>query len=171
MPRTDRDIVIGRVVAPFGIRGEVKVVVLTDFPERFDAGSRIALKPAAGRRRKKLVEGCRSHKGQLLVKLRGVDSVADAEQLRDAEIVIDKAELGQLPVDAFYVFDILGLQVVTDDGRDQGQVTEVLTSGANDVYVTSTGLCIPALKHVVANIDLERRVMTIHPVPGLLPEK
>ena len=170
MPPRNRDIVVGRVDGPFGIRGELKLTVLTDFPGRFDPGGAIMVKPAAGRRRKKLIETCRPHKGRLLVKLRGVDSIADAEQLRNAEIVIDKAELAQLPDDAFYVFDIIGLKVITDDGREQGEVTEIITSGANDVYITSTGLCIPAVKHVVAGIDLKRGVMTIHPVPGLLPD-
>ncbi len=170
MPARDRDIVIGRVDGPFGIRGEVKVTLLTDFPDRFDAGGEITLRPAAGRRRKRVIEASRPHKGRLLVKLTGVDSVSDAEQLRDAEIVIDRSQVAQLPDDAFYVFDIIGLRVITDDGREQGEVTEVITSGANDVYVTSTGLCIPALKQVITGVDVGGGTMTIHPVPGLLPD-
>ena len=170
MPRTDRDIIIGKVVAPFGMRGEMKMVVLTDFPERFDAGNEITL-DAGEKRRKLLIESSKPNKGGITLKLRGVDSRSDAEELRDAEAVIDKAELGKLDGDRFYIFDMIGLKVVTDDGREQGEVTEVIQGGGNDVYVTSTGLCIPALKSVVAGVDLKKRKMVIRPVPGLLPEE
>lgn len=170
MPRTERDIVIGKVVAPFGMRGELKLVVLTDFPQRFDKGNEVTL--AAGEKRREFViERSSPNKGGITLKLRGVDSRTDAEELRDAEIVIDKAELAKLNGDQFYIFDMIGLKVVTDDGREQGQVTEVLQGGGNDVYVTSTGLCIPALKSVVAGVDLKKRIMVIRPVPGLLPEE
>ncbi len=140
------DIVIGKIVAPIGIRGEVKVVVLTDFPERFEAGSELALKPAKGESRRARIVSQRPQKGGLTMKLEGVDTRDDAEALRDAEFVIDERELAKLPEGEFYVFDIIGLRVVTDDGRECGEVTEVVQSGANDVYVTSTGLCIPALR-------------------------
>jgi len=170
MPRTERDIVTGRIVAPFGIRGEVKLVPLTDFPWRFDAGRAIRLKLASGERRGELVQHSRSHGGGVILKLRGVDTRDDAEALRDAETVIDESELADLDADSFYVFDIIGLKVVTDDGREFGEVVEVIQSAANDVYVTSAGLCIPALKSVVAKVDVGSGVMTIRPVPGLIAE-
>lgn len=170
MPRTERDIVTGKVVAPFGIGGEVKLVVLTDFPGRFEAGSRVAFRLASGERRSELVQGSRPHRGGLILKLRGVDTRNDAEALRGAEAVIDDSELAELDADAFYLFDIVGLKVVTDDGREFGEVVEVVQSAANDVYITSTGLCVPALKSVVADVDVRGGVMTIRPVPGLIAE-
>lgn len=170
MPRSERDIVIGKVVAPHGIRGEVKVIVLTDFPDRFDVGSELRLVPENGESRKLVVEANRQYKGGLVLKLRGVETRDDSEAMHGAEFVIDESDLAQLPTGGFYVFDILGLKVVTDDGRELGEVTEVLQSGANDVYVTSTGLCIPALKDVIAKIDIDGGVIVVHPVPGLLAE-
>ncbi len=169
MPRDQRDIVIGRVVGPFGIRGEVKVTVQTDFPERFDAGNQVKLNLPGGQIAKR-IERSRPGKGGLTLKLEGIEDRNAAEALRDIDIVIGESELRELGEGQFYVFDLVGLKVVTDDGREQGIVTEVLQGGGNDVYVTSTGLCIPALKDVVKSIDVARGVMTIHPVPGLLPD-
>ena len=168
MPRSERDIVIGKIVAPIGIRGELKVLALTDFPARFEAGNELRLRPLTGEHRPVKIESQRPHKGGFVMKLAGVDARDDAEALRGSEFVIDESELAKLPPGEFYVFDIIGLKVVTDDGRECGEVTEVVQSGANDVYVTSTGLCIPALKDVVAEVDLVRGEMVIRPVPGLL---
>lgn len=169
MPRTERDIAVGKIVGPFGIRGEVKVVVLTEFPERFDRGRKVALVTETDRRTAK-IERSRPHAGGVIAKLEGVDTRDDAEALRNAELVIDKSELANLEPGSFYIFDVIGLKVSTDDGRELGEVTEILQGGANDVYVTSTGLCIPALKNVVTKVDLDNRVMVIRPMPGLLPE-
>lgn len=168
MPGSEQDIVIGKIVAPLGTRGEVKTVVLTDFPDRFDAGALLKLSLPDGATRQVKIQAVRVHRDGLALKLENVDTRDDAEALRNAEFVIDESELGELPEDHFYLFDLIGLDVVTDDGRDLGKVVEVLQGGANDVYVTSTGLCIPALKSVVAKVDTGAGRMVIHPVPGLL---
>lgn len=170
MPRTERDIVIGKIVAPIGTRGEVKAIVLTDFPERFEAEAELDLKFADGSYRTVKIEALRQHKDGLVLKLNGVETRDDAEAIRNAEFVIDENDLAELPSGSYYVFDLIGVKVATDDGRDLGVVTEILQGGANDVYVTSMGLCIPALKDIVANVDLDEGLMTIRPVPGLLPE-
>ena len=170
MPRIEQDITIGRVVAPFGIRGEVKVAVVTDFPERFKAGNEMTMILPDGDRRYVRIEKSTPNKGGMSIKFKGVETRTDAEGLRGVELVIDESQLCELPDDQFYLFDIVGLKVVTDDGREQGNVTEVLLGGANDVYVTSTGLCIPAIKDVVAKIDIREGLMVIHPVPGLIAD-
>jgi 16S rRNA processing protein RimM len=169
MPRDGRDIVTGRVIGPFGIRGELKVVPTTDFPERFAAGREVILSLPKGRRTCR-IERSRPHRGGIILKLEGVDTRSGAEELRDIDIIIGEADLRELEDGRFYVFDIIGLEVVTDDGREQGTVTEVLQGGANDVYVTSTGLCIPALNDVVAQVDLAGGKLVIRAVPGLLPD-
>lgn len=148
----------------------MKALVLTEFPERFEAGNELALRLPKGEPRRVKIESERHHKDGLALKLEAVDTREGAESLRGAEFTIDVDELHELPSGKFYVFDIIGLRVVTDDGRECGEVTEVVQSGANDVYVTSTGLCIPALKTVVAKIDIGEGVMVIRPVPGLLAE-
>ncbi len=167
---SEQDILIGKVAGPFGIGGEVKITVLTDFPERFDEGRTVRLRPAGGAERLARIERSRVHKGGLVVKLEGANTRSDAEALREASIVIGRSELAELGQDSYYVFDIIGLKVMSEDGREWGEVTEVLQGGANDVYVTSAGVCIPALKDVVRSIDLQTREIIIKPVPGLLPE-
>ncbi|MCL5103987.1 MAG: ribosome maturation factor RimM [Armatimonadetes bacterium] len=171
MAQREQEIVIGRVVAPFGLRGEVKVIVLTDFPERFGAGNEITIRIDDDKRRKVRIDASRPNKGGLTIKLKGIETRNDAEELRDSEVVIDQSELAELPSDRFYVFDIIGLKVVTDDGRELGEVADVLQGGANDVYVTSTGLYIPAIKDVVTKIDIKAGLMVIRPMPGLLPDE
>lgn len=170
MPLEERDILIGKIVAPFGIQGEVKVSIHTDFPERLSAGKTFTIVAPDGKRFESRVDRSIPNKGGMTIKFRGVDTRNQAEDLRGALIVIDESELADLPDDSFYVFDLIGLKVITDDGREQGEITEIMQGGANDVYVTSNGLCIPALKTVVAKVDFDNRVMIIHPVPGLLAE-
>ena len=169
MRRLQQHIVIGKIVSAFGIKGEVKILVLTDFPERFEKGREIGLK-CQNQVKPLKIESSRFHKGMLLAKLQGVVDRNQAEELRGCEIVVEESELKQLKGDEFYVFDLIGVNVATEDGRDLGAITEVLQGGANDVYVTDAGFCIPALRQVVIDIDLEKAKMVIRPLPGMLSE-
>lgn len=163
------DVIIGKVVAPFGVRGEVKTAILTDFPERFDKGRTITLKLPDGKRQEVKIQSSRMQANGVTLKLSGVETRDDAELLRNAEVVIPESEVAELPEDSYYIHDIIGLRVVTDDGRELGEVTEVIEAGANDVYVTSTGILIPAIKDVVVKVDIKEGQIVIHPIPGLLP--
>ncbi|MEN6356608.1 MAG: ribosome maturation factor RimM [Armatimonadota bacterium] len=171
MPENNADIVIGTVVAPFGVRGELKVMIRTDFPERFDKGRPVAVKTVKGRRFTSKVERNISHKGGITLKIEGIDDRNAAEDLRGAEFVIDRSEVGELPEGSFYLFDLIGLKVVTDDGRELGEIVEIMQGGANDVYETSAGVLIPAIKQIIVKIDIKKGLMVIHPIPGLLPEE
>ncbi len=170
MTQNEQDILIGKIVAPFGIKGEVKVIVLTEFPERFEAGKEIELKLTAELRKRYLIESSRSYKDGVVIKLRGIETRNDAEELRNVEVVIGRGDLGELPGDSYYIFEIIGLRVLTDDGRELGRVTEILQGGSNDVYVTSENICIPALKSVVSRVDVQAGEIIVRPVPGLLPD-
>jgi|YNPNPStandDraft_1061719.scaffolds.fasta_scaffold11611_7 16S rRNA processing protein RimM len=166
-PSNTRPVAIGRVVSPFGNKGELKVMPLTDFPERL-----LCLKQACflfpdGSERRESVDRVREHKGFFLVKLNGCDTISDAERFRDAHLVIPREDRTPLPEDTYYVDDIIGLRVVTEDGRDLGRIRQVYTGPANDVYDTGRVL-IPALKSVVVKVDLAQKVMVIRPLPGML---
>lgn len=161
------EVTIGTVVAPFGISGEVKVRIETDFPERFESLEEVWLKPRTGQGRMVRVQAVRFHQNGALVKLEACDDRNSAEELRGAELRIARAELRELEADRFYVHDILGLDVYTTDGEHLGPVTEVLRGRANDVYVTPRAL-IPALKQVVRKIDLAARTMVVEPIEGLV---
>jgi len=171
MSLSEHEIVIGKIVAPFGIRGEVKLIVLTEFPERFDAGRDVTAKRPDGEPRELRVVKSKPYKDGLILAFEGVETRTEAEELRGMQVIINEDELGSLSEGSYYLFQLLGLTVVTDDGRELGVIEDVLQGGANDVYVTDGGLLIPAIRDVVKSIDLEDRRMVIWPMPGLIPEK
>jgi len=166
---SEPDVTIGTVVAPFGIKGEVKVRIETDFPERFEGQEEVWLRLANGKGRMARIESVRFHRGAALIKFEGCDDRTCAEELRDAELKIDRSELKELESGQFYVHDIIGLDVYTAGGEYIGQVTEVLHGVGNDVYVTPRGM-IPAVKQFVKEIDLEARRMVIDPIEGMISD-
>ena len=157
---------VGHVIAPWGIRGEVKVQVLTDFPDRFAPGKLVYADA-----RPLQIERCRPHKQHLLVKFAAVDSIADAEKLRGQDLTIPRSELRPLPRGEYYAFQVIGLKVITTGGDCLGQVTDVISTPANDVYIVEGArgeTLIPAVDHVVKSIDLDRGEMVIEAIEGLL---
>lgn len=167
-------VTIGAVTAPHGVRGEVRVMPLTDFPDRFFDLKRVFLLQGATRHEYR-VEGVKSlSRGLFLLKLQGVDRREDAERLRRAEVQVPRAEAVPLPPGMYYVFDLVGARVVTVDGQELGLLKDVLTTAANDVYVVEDGagreVLIPAVSHVVLSIDVDRGEIIVDPPLGLLEE-
>jgi 16S rRNA processing protein RimM len=161
---------IGQVVALFGIRGELKVRLLTDIPGRFQQLEAINI---GLDHRRYLIERVRPYKGEMIVlKLAGIDDTTAAEPLRRLDLCIPLSHLAKLPSDSYYQHDILGLRVHTLDGRELGPIVEIIETGSNDVYAIKgqdgKQVLIPALKSVVKQIDLMRHTMYIDPLPGLL---
>jgi 16S rRNA processing protein RimM len=163
---------IGKIVAPFGIRGELKIRPFTDIPDRFVTLEAVYLSPDYSRR---VIKGVRPYKGDmLLLKLDGIDDATTAETLRSCNLCIPSDELAELPPDAYYQHDILGLRVFRLDDRFVGVISEIMATGGNDVYVIKADdgrqFLIPAIKNVIKQVDLVRRVMYIDPMKGLLDE-
>ena len=162
-------LVIGKIVAAFGTKGEMRVMSQTDFPARFNAGSRLFVEreePAF------TIEHCRWQKGQAILKLTGVDDRERAEDLHGRYLQVPGSELAELEQDQYYLFQIMGLRVVTDEGRELGTVSDVLETGANDVYVVPTGqgeLLLPAIGEVIKDVDLTAGKLVVHLLPGLMP--
>jgi 16S rRNA processing protein RimM len=165
MNTNDWTVVIGEIVSPFGLRGEVKVLPQTDFPERFEEIEEALVGKGAGGRQMK-IEKVRFHKGLVLVKFAGVDDISTAELLRGMQVRIKESEQPPLEENEYYIHDIIGLDVVTTEGKDLGKVTEVLQSPANDVYITDRAM-IPAVKEFVVSIDLDQKKMVVKAVEGL----
>ncbi len=169
----DWSLTIGEVVAPFGRVGEVKVRLETDFPDRFARLPQVCLRWPDGRARLFAVENARLHKGQILLKLRGVSSISEAETLRNTLVQIRPAEAMPLPANEFYIHDVVGCEVVTTEGRVLGRLSTVLRGGANDVFVINQGrkdeILLPVIKAVVREVDTARRRIVVTPTPGLLP--
>ncbi|MXY79635.1 MAG: 16S rRNA processing protein RimM [Chloroflexi bacterium] len=159
---------VGRVERPWGLRGEIKVLPLTDYPERFAPGARVFVGGADRR-----VRHSRWHKGRVFVALDGVDRVEAAEALRGTLLEIPEDETPAFAEGEYYIDQIEGCEVVSLGGEPLGRVTEVLRPGANDVYVVRGAarreLLIPALRRTVVAVDLEARRITVDLSSGDLP--
>lgn len=168
-------VTIGQITAPHGVRGEVRIRPLTDFPQRFEGMERVHLF-LDGRRWQAEIECIRPHaRGNWTMKLNGVDTREEAEGLRRAELQVPPHDTYPLPEGEYYVFELVGCSITTGDGKDIGLLIDVITTGANDVYLVENDqgnqFLIPAIKQVVKEIDLDGRRILIDPIPGLLDER
>ena len=157
---------VGRVTAPFGVGGEVRVTVDTEFPEQL-ADRPLYLGPE---HRNITVEHLRMHRRDALVKFDGVDSVEAADALRGSELFIATEDAVPLPEGRYYVHQIVGLEVWTVDGERYGEVRDVLLRPANDVYVVrhaGKDVLVPAIGDVVKRIDLAGGRLLIAVLPGM----
>lgn len=160
-------LIIGQIVGVHGVRGEVRVSIETDDPERFAILRRVYL---GDERRRFRVQGTRLHKGQALVKLVGVNDRDAADTLRGQWVYVAMEDALPLAEGEYYQHQIMGLLVVTDAGEELGRVAEILETGANDVYVVRGRvgeLLLPAVDEVVLSVDLEAGRMTVHVPEGL----
>lgn len=164
-------LVIGKLLRPHGLRGEILMKVITDFPERLKPGIRVFV---GEQHRPITVLERRSHNQGLLMLLDGYTSPEAVGELRNQFVYVSTADLPSLPPGEYYHHQLIGLLVFSDDGRELGYLVEILTSQANDVYVIqrSTGpeLLLPGIADVVKQIDLEGGRMLVHLIPGLLEE-
>jgi 16S rRNA processing protein RimM len=175
MPKQDKIewATIGKIVAPFGIRGEMKVRSLSDIPNRFAKLDSVHIAPGYTHYP---IESIRPYKGEmLLLKLGRVDDANVAETLRNCDLCIPLDELAKLPPDSYYQHDILGLRVMTLSAQEIGPIIDIMITGSNDVYVVKATngkqILIPAVKEVIKQVDLIRRVMYIDPIKGLLDDE
>jgi len=165
-PSRPEFIIIGEVLAPWGTKGELKIKVLTDFPQRFAPDSKVYVN-----RQPLTVDSAQWRKGKVTVKFSSVDSIEDAERLRGQPIEIHHSQLQSLPEGQYYHFQLIGLEVLTTEGELLGKITEILTAASNDNYIVTRArgqLLIPAIDDVVKSIDLNRGQMIIEPIAGLL---
>jgi len=161
-------VAIGHVGAPWGVRGAVKVYPLADSHELFAPGRGVTV---SGQRR--VIAGARWQKGMVYLRLSGIDDRESAEALRGRLLAVEESELQPLPEGHYYRFQLIGLAVISTDGEELGRVTDVLSTGANDVYVVRGDrgeLLLPATDEVVREIDLEGGRMLVEALPGLLPQ-
>ena len=162
-------IAVGRVVAPWGVKGEMKVEVMTDFPDRFSPQEEVHIDG-----RPITIERSRWHRGRVILKLATIDSAEAAQRLRGRFLEVPQSQLHPLPEDEYYQFQLLGLQVWTSEGEFLGRIAHILPTGSNDVYVvpsTHGELLIPAIEDVVKSVDLDRGRIVIEVIEGLFQKK
>ncbi|HEU4754589.1 MAG TPA: ribosome maturation factor RimM [Armatimonadota bacterium] len=153
-------LVVGVLVGPHGVRGEVKLRPVTEFPERLPRLKELRLRFPDGHEERKRVLGTRPHREMLLVRLEGVPDMDAADALRGCEVIVSPAEAAPLPEGRYYEHQILGLRVVTPEGEELGRVTEVMPGPSNDVYVAGPWL-IPATHDAVLRLDPEEGVLVV----------
>jgi 16S rRNA processing protein RimM len=164
-------ITIGKAVKPFGVKGEMKVEPMTDFPDRFRGLTRVHLVSPAGKELVRKVTSVRYADKTPLLLFEGFDSPERARELNGWFIKVPREEAAPLPDGAYYWFELIGMEVVSESGETLGTIVDVFETGSNDVYVMKQGkkeVYIPATKEIVKQVDRAAKRMVIRPIEGLM---
>lgn len=159
---------IGKIVNTHGVKGEVRVLPSTDDVKRFGKLKEVKVENRTMTTYE--IETVRYHKNFVLLKFKGIDTMNEAELLKNSLLKIDRKDALPLKKDEYYQCDLYGLRVLTDTGRDLGKLTDILMTGSNDVYVVRNEekeILIPAIKQCILNVDLEAGEMLVHLLEGL----
>ena len=162
---------VGIITQTHGIRGEVKVFPTTDDVSRFKKLKEVIMDN--GRERLNLeIEGVKFFKQYAILKFKGYDSINDIERYKSAKLYIKREQAVKLKKDEYFIADLIGMEVVTENGEYFGKMKDVLTTGANDVYIVTredgTEVLLPAIKQCVKSVDLEQGKITVHIMDGLI---
>lgn len=162
---------IGQIVNHFGIKGMVKVNPFTDDISQFEKLKSILL-VKDGKLSEVEIEETKYSKNQVLLKLKGIDTVEEAEKYRGCYLKIARSNSKKLPKDTYFIADLLRLTVYTDENILLGKVEDIYNSGANDIYVIKSEdgkqILLPGTKEVIKQIDLEQERITVHIIKGLI---
>jgi 16S rRNA processing protein RimM len=172
---TPKYLLLGEVLRPHGIRGELRMRILTDHPERIAQLEQVYLgrDPNSADVTPYRVEHMRMHQDYGLLKLAGIDDRDQADMLRQLFVMIDLDHAVPLEEGEFYLYQLIGVNVQTADGQALGTITEVLETGANDVYVVNGSeygeILIPVLDETIVSTDIAAGVVVVKLPDGLLP--
>ena len=162
---------IGQIVNTFGIKGMVKIKPFTDNIKRFDKLKKVYIENKNGRKEYE-IEELKYHKEMVLIKFKGIEAPEDANLLRESYLMVNRADEEPLEEGTYYIVDMIGLEVETEEGEKLGNLVDIFNTGSNDIYVVKNELgkqiLLPAIKDVIKKIDMEKRKMTVHLIPGLM---
>jgi len=164
---------VGQIVNTFGINGLLKVMPYTDDIQRFEELEYVLIE-----KNKKLlkyqIEEVKYQKQMVLLKLKGIDDINQAEEFKGCYLKINRKDAKELPKGTYFIADLIGLNVYTDDGKILGKIDDIFNYGSNDIYVVKDELgkqiLLPAIKEVIIQIDLENEKMIVHLLKGLMEE-
>jgi len=162
---------VGVITTTHGIRGEVKVFPTTDDPNRFKELKQVFLD--TGKDFVSLeIEGVKFFKQLVILKFKGIDNIDDIEKYRGKDILINRENAVKLEEGEYFIFDLIGSEVVTEDGTRFGELVEIMITAANDVYIVKTPedkeVLIPYIKECILNIDIQNKIITVHLMNGLI---
>jgi 16S rRNA processing protein RimM len=167
----DQFITIGRVSGLHGLRGNLRIQYYNERRSDFLSYQELYLKDKEGRLQPYEIQEAKIHKKFISARLKGYEGIVDAEKFIGASVLVKRESLPPLEEGEYYWFEIIGMDVVTDDGRALGRVKSILPVGNNDVYLVqgAEGEClIPATEEVILRVDREKGHMVIHLIEGLL---
>ena len=164
---------VGQIVNTFGIKGQIKVVPFTDDLERFEE-----LKTVLIEKNKKLleykIEEVKYQKNMVLLKLENINDINEAEKYKGCYLKIHRKDAKKLPEGTYFIADLIGLDVYTDDGKILGKVDDIYNYGSSDIYVVKNELgkqiLLPAIDDVILQVDLENEKIVVHLLKGLVEE-
>lgn len=166
-----QELQVGVITQTHGIRGEVKVFPTTDDVNRFKKLKEVILD--TGKERLTMeIESVKFFKQYVILKFRGYDSINDIEKYKRAKLLVTRDKAVKLKKDEYFIADLIGLKVVTEDGESFGTLKDVLATGANDVYVVerpdASEVLLPAIRECILNVDMEQGCISVHIMDGLL---
>lgn len=162
---------IGQIVNTFGVKGFVKVNPFTDDITRFEK-----LKTVYVIKNKNMteieIEQVKYHKNMVLLKFKGIEDMNSAERIKGCFLKIHRKDAIELPEDTYFIADIIGSDVITDNGENLGKVEDIYSTGSKDIYVVKNELgkqiLLPSIKEVILDIDIEKQIVTVHLLEGLV---
>lgn len=162
---------IGQIVNTSGLKGVIKVKPFTDDITKFNNLKTIYISIKKELKEFK-IEQVRFSKNMVFLKLEGIDTIEEAENYRNLYLKVKRDKDEELEEGSYYIVDIIGCKVFTDEQKELGKVDDVFSTGSNDVYVVKDGvgkqILLPAIKEVIKNIDIENKTITVHLLEGLI---
>ncbi len=165
---------VGKIVNTHGLRGHLKIWPTTDFPEeRFSQGSELVIEhEKLDARIPVTVESAKLHKKTYLIKFEQFDDINEVERFKGGLLKVSSKYLSELPPGEYYYHEIIGCEVITEDGEVLGVISEILAPGANDVWVVQREkgkpVLIPYIDEVVKEVDVQNKRVKIHLMEGLI---
>ena len=163
---------IGQIVNTFGIKGMVKIKPFTEkTKKKIDNLKKVYIKTKKEKKEYE-IEEIKYHKEMVLAKFKGIETIEEAEKFRNSYLLINRENEKPLEKGTYYIVDMVGLEVYTDEGDKLGILDDIFNSGSSDIYVVKNELgkqiLLPAIKEVIKNIDMENRKITVHLIKGLM---
>ncbi len=162
---------MGAITRTHGVRGEVKVFPTTDDPGRFKKLKKVLLDTGVGTTEME-IESVKFFKQYVILKFAGLDNANDVEKYKGKNLYVTRENAVKLSKDEYFIADLIGIRVIEEDGSEIGELKDVISTGANDVYVVNGSkygeVLIPAIKECILKVDTKERRMEVHLLPGLV---
>ena len=162
---------LGQIVNSYGIKGFLQVVPYTDDNTRFNDLETIYIEKN-NKLQEYVIEEVKYSKNLVLLKLKGIDTIEQAEKFRNCYLKINRKDAIELEEDTYFLVDLIGIEVFTESGENLGNIIDVFPTGSNDVYVVKNEegkqVLLPAIKDVIISVDIENKKMVVRPMEGLL---